>query len=96
MLYIEKFQVKGFTFQIKDKLKQLGCKWNNEFKVWICNSDNKNTVQQLLDEVNLKIDDNIKEQWKNAMLTHNYDRVKKGTVEYENVYSTFKKNLSSN
>ncbi len=90
MLYIQQFQVKGFTFPIKDQLKELGCRWENQLKVWMCNNDNKSLVQQLLDEVNLQQDDNIKEKWKAALNQHGHERVMKGSKNYDNVMATFK------
>jgi len=44
---IDRYFVIGNTYPVKDKLKQLGCKWSSSNKAWIFEVDEQNLQEQL-------------------------------------------------
>jgi hypothetical protein len=75
------------AYQLKDKIKQLGGKWNADKKVWMLPSD---SCLDILDRESDKIDDYTKKVWIKACAKANVEYPKKGTAEYENVKAIFK------
>jgi len=44
---IDRYFVIGNTYPVKDKLKQLGCKWSSSDKAWVFEVDEQNLQEQL-------------------------------------------------
>jgi hypothetical protein len=75
------------AYQLKEKIKQMGGKWDDNKKVWMLPSD---SCLDILDRESDKIDLYIKNTWVEACAKANVQYPRKGTQDYENVKAIFK------
>lgn len=75
------------AYQLKEKIKQMGGKWDDNKKVWMLPTD---SCIDILDRDSNRIDESIKKVWAEACAKANVQYPKKGTAEYDNVKAIFK------
>lgn len=75
------------AYQLKDKIKSLGGKWDDNKKVWNLPND---SCLDILDRESDKIDNRVKQVWVEACAKANVQYPKKGTADYDNVKAIFK------
>ena len=88
-------QIVGNVYEIKDKLKELKCKWNSKTKSWDLTKETDLVgVGTALEELNKKNKIKIVDTWAVALKFHDIKFVKKNEPDYDKVYETFRKLLS--
>lgn len=87
--------VTGNTYQIKDDLKsKFNCIWSSEFKLWVVPQENRDDLEEYLDELNEKEQEKINKLWSHALYINDLKFVSKSdTKNYNKVKETFTKLL---
>lgn len=74
------------SYAHKDNLKSNGCKWDSTNRCWyVPDEANLSLILKIIESINQKEQDEMKELWKKACENCGYKFVKKGTPEYNEV-----------
>ena len=87
------WMVSGYgVFEIKDKLKSLGCIWSKDRKGWMFGKSNPNRkqIEKCVNDLKEQKEEKSKKAWSEALLACNLKFVKKGTEDYDRVLDAFK------
>ena len=88
-------KIVGNVYEIKDTLKNLGCRWSSKDKCWYVEKQSDLVgVGEALEKLNAKNKQKIVDTWAVALKVHDCRFVKKNEPDYEKVYATFRAQLS--
>jgi hypothetical protein len=82
------------SFSLKEQIKEIcngKSRFDGEKKVWMVPQGALPELKRLSEELDNKNKDNTKEIWKNSCIKCGYKFVRKGTPQYEEVLTLFKK-----